>query len=102
MARKHLLTLFTNPTCHLCTIARSSLQSVAQKRAIEWREVNIMQKGNEEWYDKYCFDVPVIHASVNGKSKLMHWIYEEDVLAKLEEVEGPEEKWKTTMGKKRQ
>lgn len=79
------LTLFINPTCHLCSIARHALQS-AQTRlatrndnddddyegvdhvdssdrvrdgrmAIDWEEVDITRPGQEHWRDNYCFDV---------------------------------------------
>lgn len=111
-----LVTLFTNPTCHLCTRAKDALRAVQSNTQETYRlrvqEVDITDPtakdlvdldptGASKFSELYQFDVPVIHFSQDGKSKLMHWIYEESILEKLAESQGPREYWKTTMGKKR-
>lgn len=100
MTARQALTLFINPTCHLCLVARTSLEAVQKTRAITWREVDITAPGNEVWREAYCFDVPVLHVSPCGKSKIMHWIYPAGIQLKLDEFQGPQEGWKTTLGKK--
>ncbi|ORY78541.1 hypothetical protein BCR37DRAFT_394491 [Protomyces lactucae-debilis] len=54
----------------------------------QWSEVDIHKAENKDWFDKYCFDVPVIHFDALGKHKIMHHIKKEDILTKLAEVDG--------------
>ncbi|KAF8425522.1 hypothetical protein EV426DRAFT_595467 [Tirmania nivea] len=96
------ITLFTRPTCPLCTTAKHVLAQTWEKRHFEYREVNIMDPGNALGGAEYEFDVPVIHIqptkSVSEKTsgvvegmrwrKLMHRFGVEEVLRGMREVEG--------------
>lgn len=103
MNARHL-TLFVNPACHLCHIAKEALvttrSTLGGEPPLTWTEIDISDARHSAWRDKYVFDVPVIHFTACGKSKLMHWVYPDTILAKLRESQGPETQWKTTQGKK--
>lgn len=58
------LTLFSKQQCGLCDTAKSVMDQVVQQpkyRSCKYEIVDIMDPDNKEWYDKYCFDVPVLH-----------------------------------------
>lgn len=112
------VTLFVNRTCSLCARARSALQDLPFP--VRVREVDVSSSSNPtrdsadsqeiretrerqetRWKVEYVFDVPVIHLTDCGTSKLMHWIHKDDLLAKFREADGPATGWHTTCGKKR-
>lgn len=80
------LTLFTKDNCQLCTNARAVLDKTLaadQFRDINLTVVDIMKPENEEAYDKYCYDVPVLHVDRPGQKKpikFMHY-FDQDSLA---------------------
>ncbi|CDO93207.1 unnamed protein product [Kluyveromyces dobzhanskii CBS 2104] len=82
------LTLFSKQSCGLCDTAKSVLEQVMQKpnyKACKYKVVDILKPDNKEWFDKYCFDVPVLHvhnvenASAEEVGKLFHRLDEKKV-----------------------
>ncbi|XP_031569096.1 glutaredoxin-like protein C5orf63 homolog [Actinia tenebrosa] len=62
------LTMYTKEECSLCDDARLILEEY--KHRYRFEEVYITDKGNEEWYMKYKYDIPVFH--LNGTFLMKH------------------------------
>lgn len=56
------ITLFTRPNCSLCEDAKGVLSRVWDTRPFEYKEVDVMEAGNETWKNNYEFDVPVVRS----------------------------------------
>ncbi|XP_032239433.1 glutaredoxin-like protein C5orf63 homolog isoform X2 [Nematostella vectensis] len=69
--------------CSLCDDAKLILENSRQK--FEYEEVDITAKGNEEWFYKYRYDIPVFH--LNGKFLMQHRINETLLHAALKKCE---------------
>lgn len=54
------ITFFTRSSCGLCDTAKSVVQGVNAKRPLEYREINVMEPGQEKWKSVYEFDTPVV------------------------------------------
>ncbi|KAK9428370.1 hypothetical protein V1505DRAFT_377205 [Lipomyces doorenjongii] len=79
-----VMTIFSRPQCGLCDEAKISIAN-AIKRLPKFRysEIDILKPENQEWFDKYAYDVPVIHfqtAENETVKKIMHKIHERDVI----------------------
>lgn len=88
------ITFFTRSPCGLCDTAKAVVQNVQAKRPLEYREINVMDPGQEEWRRLYEFDTPVIHIDKAGAPdttvaslKLMHRFNEDEVLHKMDQAE---------------
>jgi len=94
------LTLFSKDNCQLCDKAMYVLEEVygskpEYRTQVSLSKVDINNPLNKEWWDKYCFDVPVLHvvsSSVStsgtpsnvGLQKIFHKLDEQDVIEKIE------------------
>ena len=80
------LTFFTKETCSLCTNADKILKETIEDPELvpetTVQKIDIMDPKNQEWYDKYCWDVPVLHVERDGKKlvKFMHYFYKDKLL----------------------
>jgi glutaredoxin len=92
------LTLFTRANCSLCETAKTTIAQVQKKRPIDYTEIDIMTKGQENWKNRYEFDTPVLHVQrvfytyskpdiVSEAKKLMHRFSSEDVERLVDEAE---------------
>jgi len=54
------ITLFTRQNCSLCDNAKALLQSLGKRRSFEYKEVDVMAPGQQEWKLVYEFDAPVV------------------------------------------
>ncbi|KAL2110103.1 hypothetical protein VUR80DRAFT_1621 [Thermomyces stellatus] len=92
------ITLFTRPNCGLCDTAKTVLASLRERRPFSYREVDLGKADAKGWRDLYDFDVPVIHVSkasapeedpstAGRAAKLMHRFTEDEVEAKVRDVE---------------
>ena len=54
------VTLFTRANCSLCDQAKLELSRAWEKKPFEFKEVDIMACGQEQWKDVYEFDTPVV------------------------------------------
>lgn len=58
---------------------------------LDYSVVKIDDPKNQEWWDKYCFDVPVLHienpAREGSLIKIFHRLEEKDVLDKIKGFE---------------
>ncbi|KAF1951468.1 glutaredoxin 2 [Byssothecium circinans] len=91
------ITFFTRSPCSLCDTAKTVVQNVKSKKEFEYREINVMEPGQEKWKDIYEFDTPVIHIDKSSALetstsalKLMHRFQEDEVIQKLDEAESPQ------------
>ncbi|RCK58148.1 hypothetical protein Cantr_06625 [Candida viswanathii] len=79
------LTFFTKDTCMLCTNAKNILHDTLKSPdlvnvPIKLTTIDIMDPKNQEWFDKYCYDVPVLHVDRPNQPKpvkFMHYFYED-------------------------
>lgn len=82
------LTFFTKETCMLCTNARNILFETLKKDSLKDKDIklniiDIMKEENKNWFDVYCYDVPVLHIDRPNQKKpvkFMHYFYEDKLL----------------------
>ncbi|KAH7414245.1 hypothetical protein DE146DRAFT_24800 [Phaeosphaeria sp. MPI-PUGE-AT-0046c] len=95
---RHLLdcriTFFTRSPCGLCDTAKAVVRNVEAKRPLVYREINVMEAGQEKWKSLYEFDTPVIHIdkanapeTTPSSLKLMHRFKEEQVMQMMDTAE---------------
>ncbi|KAF2131337.1 hypothetical protein P153DRAFT_383448 [Dothidotthia symphoricarpi CBS 119687] len=92
--RECRITFFTRSPCGLCDSAKAVVQNVKAKRPLEYKEINVMDPGQEDWKAVYEFDTPVIHIdkaeaseTTTSSLKLMHRFKEEDVTSLMDKAE---------------
>jgi hypothetical protein len=54
------ITFFTRSPCGLCDTAKAVVQNVNAKRPLQYKEINVMEPGQEKWKSVYEFDTPVV------------------------------------------
>jgi len=62
-SEKPVITLFTKDDCHLCDVAKEKVDKYRSMCHIE--HVYIDREENSMWFQKYRYDIPVLH--LNGK-----------------------------------
>ncbi|OBA23502.1 DUF836-domain-containing protein [Metschnikowia bicuspidata var. bicuspidata NRRL YB-4993] len=89
LLRKFSLTFFTKDTCLLCKNASVILHQTLQAKEfkdVKLTTVDIMKPENSSAFDKYCYDVPVLHVDRAGQKKpvkFMHYFDEEKLAAEF-------------------
>ncbi|XP_073247388.1 glutaredoxin-like protein C5orf63 homolog isoform X1 [Porites lutea] len=78
-----ILTLYTKQVCPLCDDAKAVLESF--KHRFHFEEVDITEKGNEAWFSKYKYEIPVFH--LNGTFLMKHRVNEELLEKELRKCE---------------
>ncbi|MEK6798370.1 MAG: glutaredoxin family protein [Planctomycetota bacterium] len=68
------VTFFTKPDCTLCQAAWFVIERVRGAIRFETEVVDISAPGQEQWFDAYRNDIPVVH--VNGKDVFRHHVDE--------------------------
>ncbi|PVI07075.1 glutaredoxin 2 [Periconia macrospinosa] len=88
------VTFFTRSPCSLCDSAKRVVKNVQAHKGFAYKEIDVMEPGQEKWRSVYEFDTPVIHIdkasateTTTSALKLMHRFSEDDVLEKLAEAE---------------
>lgn len=81
------LTLFTKETCSLCVKARAILDNTTRHHSMPAHTltiVDITDPAHSTWFDRYCFDVPVLHVERDKSDeqpvKFMHYFDKEKLL----------------------
>ncbi|KAH3686992.1 hypothetical protein WICPIJ_002017 [Wickerhamomyces pijperi] len=84
------LTLYAKQGCSLCDKAKVVLDSVrvnpSLNKTLNYQYVDITDPQNNQWWDAYCFDVPVVHLDrYNQKQpvKFMHYLNEEKIVEEI-------------------
>ncbi|KAK9763884.1 hypothetical protein K7432_009070 [Basidiobolus ranarum] len=73
-SKRMLLTLFGSKGCDLCHEAKNTLLKVRKIYPFEFKEIDIQQPENRKKWEKYTFDIPVLH--LNGEEIMMHSVDE--------------------------
>ncbi|ODQ81773.1 hypothetical protein BABINDRAFT_20016, partial [Babjeviella inositovora NRRL Y-12698] len=91
-AWKQNLTLYTKDGCGLCDNAKKVLEdvfangNVQNQQDVEYVQVDITKPENKEWWDAYCFDIPVVHINKKDQTKpvkFMHYLFEDKIVEAL-------------------
>ena len=61
--------LFTKEGCTLCDKVKDTLQSLREELPHSLEAVDITDIGHENWYEKYKYDIPVLHVGDQYWSK---------------------------------
>jgi glutaredoxin len=61
--------LFTKEGCTLCDKVKDTLQSLREELPHSLEAVDITDVGHENWYEKYKYDIPVLHVGDQYWSK---------------------------------
>lgn len=89
IARQISLTFFTKDTCQLCKNASAILHKTLESEefgAVKLTTIDIMKPENSAAFDKYCYDVPVLHVDRPEQKKpvkFMHYFDEEKLSAEF-------------------
>lgn len=79
--------LYTRPNCGLCANAKYEIEQAAAKTPFELAEIDITKPEHQAAFDKYAFDVPVLHVapteSGDPTKVFMHRVNAADLLAAL-------------------
>lgn len=79
-----LVTMFSKAEgCSLCDDAKEVMMKFKKKFIYE--EVDITANGNQEWFNKYKYDIPVIH--INNQEVMRHKVFEKPFLEALKQAE---------------
>jgi glutaredoxin len=74
MNAKPHVTLYTKPGCHLCEEAKREMEAARISGEYTFEEVNIEE--NPEAYERYKFEIPVIH--INGHKAFKYHLTAEE------------------------
>ncbi|QLQ80991.1 hypothetical protein HG537_0E03460 [Torulaspora globosa] len=86
------LTLFSKDNCGLCDKAKDVMSHVLKsnqefKQKAVYTIVDINDPANKDWWEKYCFDIPVLHIEDSTREgslvKIFHRLDENDVMNKI-------------------
>ncbi|CAN3364735.1 hypothetical protein DICA4_E20032 [Diutina catenulata] len=81
------LRFFTKDGCKLCSDADTVLSTTLSNfgKPLPLEKIDIMDPKNQQWFDKYCFDVPVLHVERDGQKpvKFMHYFNEDKITEEL-------------------
>ncbi|MBL7959813.1 glutaredoxin family protein [bacterium] len=67
-SNKIVIEIFSKPECHLCDEAKDALKKAKKYFNLEIIEINIEE--NQEYFEKYRYDIPVIR--INGRKAFKH------------------------------
>lgn len=87
-----LLKFFTKKRCMLCTNANEVLKQAISSPEVdevdlEFTKIDIMDPKNERWFEKYCYDVPVLHIEKDQTvKKHMHYFDKSDLISDIREI----------------
>lgn len=80
------ITLFSKKNCSLCDTAHTVMKNLYMEPGYSNNKFNVIdieKPENKEWWNKYCFDIPVIHVEVrndpNTVKKIFHRINEQNL-----------------------
>ena len=76
------VTLFTKEGCTLCDKVKDVLSQVREMHPHSLSQVDITDDVHTDWFDKYKYDIPVLH--VNGMYWTKHRLTEEEAVEGLE------------------
>ncbi|CCH46443.1 hypothetical protein BN7_6037 [Wickerhamomyces ciferrii] len=88
--QKVTLTLYAKDGCSLCDKAKVVVDEVHNSdklsKKINLQYVDITQPLNKQWWDAYCFDVPVLHVDRTNQEdpvKFMHRLNGDEIIEEI-------------------
>lgn len=84
-AERPTVQLFTKAGCTLCDVAKGVLADAAIARPHTLEAVDITDAEHAEWWDKYKYDIPVLH--IDNAYWAKHRITLDETLEALDEAE---------------
>jgi glutaredoxin len=88
---RKLLTLFGKEGCGLCDKAKQVMLDIRDSEetpnTMEFQYVDISDVMNTQWWDKYCFDVPVLHIDNLDSGERLKMMHRLDPLKVMEVVQ---------------
>lgn len=86
------LTLFGKEGCSLCDQAKTVLSQVLESKSsinkkFELKYVDITDPLNKLWWEKYCFDVPVLHFDRFEQPRPVKMMHRLETNAVIKEIE---------------
>ncbi|RIA87753.1 thioredoxin-like protein [Glomus cerebriforme] len=85
--RRIILTLFTSKSCSLCVDAKHAIKQVQKRVPFDFEQKDIKAPENSNWFEKYKYDIPVLH--LNNQFIFKHRIEQnelEETLRKFKET----------------
>lgn len=88
------LTLFSKKNCGLCDTAKDVMSKILRddkdlREKVSYHVVDIDDPQNKKWWDKYCFDIPVLHMEDHTQkgslTKVFHRLDEKETTDKIEQ-----------------
>jgi len=76
--------LFTKEGCTLCDKVKDVLESVREDQPHSLYAVDITDDDKQDWFDKYKYDIPVLH--INDIYWTKHRLSAEDAIAAIDEA----------------
>jgi glutaredoxin len=76
--------LFTKDGCTLCDKVKETLHSMYEELPHSLEAIDITDEDHTEWYDKYKYDIPVLH--INGQYWAKHRLSEGEARSGLHEA----------------
>lgn len=73
-----VVTLFTKEGCTLCDKVKDVLVDLRESHDHALTQIDITDDAHSEWYDKYKYDIPVLH--LNSKYWIKHRLTTEEAL----------------------
>lgn len=83
-----LVELYTKEGCTLCDDAKAVLESCRDGAPHALTAVDITDADKTEWFDKYKYDIPVLH--IDGKYWTKHRVTQTEALKAIEEASAGE------------
>ncbi|PVH22574.1 hypothetical protein CXQ85_005146 [Candidozyma haemuli] len=83
------LTFYTKDGCQLCKNAKGVLDNVIKKannKALKLEIIDISKPENSDAFDKYCYDVPVLHVNRADEAKPVKFMHYFDMSKILQEI----------------
>ncbi len=76
---KILIEIYSKENCQLCDEVKKIIKNVNEKIEFEIKEIDITK--DDELFEKYKYDIPVVH--INGVIAFKHRITENELIKKL-------------------
>ena len=72
------ITLFTKEGCTLCDKVKEILSDFRESHPHTLKQIDITDEEHQEWFDRYKYDIPVLH--LDGKYWIKHRITSDEVI----------------------
>lgn len=81
---------YTRPNCGLCANAEYELEKAAERAKFGVLNIDITKPENEAHFDKYAFDVPVLHIAASESAEpakvFMHRVTSDELVRAISAI----------------